>query len=106
MGNSYIYGDSEEFNNEIYEKVDQWKKSIRIEPLDSLESFQIMEKFIECCIPDKENIKEKLWHDISGPKPFQRFKIRINNSQYRQSWFDFKQKQLEMYVREQLERAE
>lgn len=29
-------------------------------------------------------------------------KIRIDNSQYRQSWFDFKQQQLEMYVQEQL----
>lgn len=99
LGDSYIYRDSEEFNKEIYAIVDQWEKFIRIDPMESYESFQIMERFIGRCIPDKDSLKEKLWHDISGPKPFQRFKIRIDNSRYRQNWFDFKQEELEKYVR-------
>lgn len=106
LGNSYIYEDTEEFNQEIFAKVNKWKKYIHIEPLESRESFLIMEKFIKCCIPDKDRFKEELWNAISRPKPFQRFKIKIESSQYRQRWFDFKQEQLEIYVREQLKYAE
>ncbi|WP_298551963.1 UPF0158 family protein [uncultured Parabacteroides sp.] len=106
LGNSYIYGDTEEFNQEIFAKVNKWKKYIHIEPLESRESFLIMEKFIQCCIPDKDRFKEELWNAISRPKSFQHFKIRIDNSRYRQNWFDFKQEELEKYVREQLRFAE
>lgn len=103
MGESYIYGDGEEFNQEIYDKVNKWEKCIRIDPLESYDSFKIMERFIEYCIPDKDRLKERLWNAISGRKPFRQFKFLIDNSQYRQNWFDFKQEELEKAVRAQLE---
>lgn len=42
MGESYIYGDTDEFNQEIYEKVDKCKKFIRI---DTAESLSCISKF-------------------------------------------------------------
>lgn len=103
MGESYIYGDEEEFNQEIYDKVNKWGKHIRITPLESYDSFKIMEKFIENGIPDKDRLKDNLWNAISGRKPFKHFKYIIDNSPYRQNWFDFKLEELEKYVREELD---
>lgn len=51
--------------------------------------------------PDKDRIKERLWNALSKRKPFQNFEFIIDDSKYRQSWFDFKQSQLENYVMEQ-----
>lgn len=103
MGESYIYGDEEEFNQEIYDKVDKWGKHIRITPLESYDSFKIMEKFIENGIPDKDRLKDNLWNAISGRKPFKHFKSIIDNSPYHQNWLDFKLEELEKYVREELD---
>jgi len=90
------------FNKEVYDKVDGWKHSIRIEPPQSWQSFKIMEDFIETCISDDDPVKKRLWDAISRRKPFQSFKYVIDNSQYRQHWFDFKQSRLEKFVLEQL----
>ena len=61
-----------------------------------------MERFIEICIPDNDMIKVRLWNAISKRKPFQNFKFIIDNSEYRQCWFDFKQSQMELFVQNQL----
>jgi hypothetical protein len=105
MGESYdAYwsGDHDDLYQEVYEKVDSWEHSIKIEPPESWQSFKIMENFIENCIPDRDPVKSRLWNAISRRKPFQHFKFIIDNSQYRQRWFDFKQSQLEQFVIEQL----
>jgi len=41
---------------------------------------------------------------LANKKPFQNFKHIIDHSNFRQSWFDFKQKELEKRVETQLER--
>ncbi|NDV83972.1 UPF0158 family protein [Bacteroides sp. 51] len=105
LGESYLtYGDEEydKVSREVYDKVDSWEHSTRIDPPESWESFKIMEDFIEYCIPDQDTIKERLWTAISKRKPFQNFKYIIDDSKYRQSWFDFKQMQLEKFVLNQL----
>lgn len=104
MGRSYEYcGDgTEEINREICKEVDTWEHWAKIEPLESWDSFRIMENFIENCIPEKDGIKSRLWDALSKRKPFQNFKFIIDNSKYRQKWFDFKQSQLEQHVREEL----
>lgn len=53
LGNSYIYGDTEEFNQEIFAKVNKWKKYIHIEPLESRESFVIMENSLNAAYQTK-----------------------------------------------------
>lgn len=74
-----------------------WKNSICFEPLDSHESFRIMEQFVS----QLKNIplQNKLILALDNRKPFANFKRIIDNSgEYSQQWFDFKQKQLEWHV--------
>lgn len=101
LGESYnTFGDSDfkNFYQEVYDKVDNWANFIRIEPPESWQSFKIMEDFIETGISDDDSVKKRLWDAISKRKPFQNFKYIIDNSRYRQDWFDFKQLWLEKYV--------
>jgi len=51
-----------------------------------------MEGFFES-VEDLE-FKVKLQHSLNNKKPFQNFKRLVDNSYYRQDWFDFKQKTL------------
>lgn len=99
---AYWTGDHNDSYQEVYDKVDSWEHLIRIEPPESRQSFNIMERFIENCIPDDDAIKSHLWSAISKRRPFQNFKYIIDNSKYRQCWFDFKQSQMEKFVLEQL----
>ena len=76
---------------------------IKIEVLESFESFKIMERFI-AQIADKQ-FQSELENILERKKPFQNFKNRIDNSDYRQNWFDFKQNELEKIVETQLNRG-
>ncbi|WMI70036.1 UPF0158 family protein [Mangrovimonas sp. YM274] len=88
------------FNDEL--KNIKWNKGhlIKIEPLESFESFNIMERFIDQ-IPDTL-FKSHLENILQKRKPFQNFKNSIDNSDFRQDWFDFKKNQLERIVENQL----
>jgi len=68
--------------------------------LESLESFKIVERFVEQ-ITDKK-LKMELENVLANKKPFQNFKHSIDNSDYRQKWFDFKQRELEKIVEKKL----
>lgn len=82
-------------------KHHKWKKCITIEPLQSRESFQIREKFIDQI---EDNIlRKKVIYALQHRHPFARFKELVEYSEYRQKWFDFKQKQLEEYVWKEIE---
>lgn len=73
---------------------------IEIRALESFESFQIMELYVEQ-MPDLK-LKASLENALANRKPFKNFSHLIDHSAYRQDWFDFKQQQLEKYVIEQL----
>jgi hypothetical protein len=66
----------------------KWENTIRLAPLESHESFRIMEAFAENM--EDEEFKEQLFYALNHRKPFASFKWKIDNSQYRQDWFDFK----------------
>ena len=76
---------------------------IKIEVLESFQSFKIMEHFI-VQIADKK-FQSELENILERKKPFQNFKNRIDDSDYRQKWFDFKQNELEKIVETQLNRG-
>lgn len=82
-------------------KYQSWEKCIEIEPPASNDSFKIMELFAEK-VPDA-NLRGKLIDVLNRRRPFANFKHLIDNSDYRQEWFDFRQKRLEQYVYEILE---
>lgn len=82
-------------------KYTRWKKYITIEPLASQESFEIMEKFANQL--DNSRLKNQLVYALNNRKPFANFKRIIDNSDIRQDWFDFKDKQLRNYVKAMIE---
>lgn len=85
------------------EMVNQNKTDfIKFEVLENFESFKIMERFV-AELTDK-NIQLELETVLANKKPFQNFKNIIDHSEFRQSWFDFKQNELEKRVETQLER--
>jgi len=73
-----------------------WENCITIEPMESHDSFKIMENFVDE-IKDT-SIQERLKNALSRKKPFANFKYLVENSEYRQQWFDFRQAQYERYV--------
>tara|TARA_R100000655_G_C2948852_1_gene186961 strand:+ start:360 stop:812 length:453 start_codon:yes stop_codon:yes gene_type:complete len=97
----------EEYYKEVFkddlEKVKSQKKDlIKFEILESFESFKIMEDF-KNQIKEAE-FKEKLNQALNRRKPFQNFKYLIDNWEYREDWFEFKQKELEKIVLEIMNR--
>ncbi len=77
-------------------KHQNWPNYVEIEPMESHESFKIMEYFIDE-LSDK-NFQDKLIIALNRKKPFANFKYLIESSDYRQQWFDYRQTQYEHYV--------
>jgi hypothetical protein len=88
--NEYGGYDPDDFQHE------KWERVIKMEPLDSRESYTVMEDFVEQ-LSDKEEVG-KLSQALSGYKPFANFNHLIHNSDYRLDWFAFRQKTMEKYV--------
>ena len=85
------------------EKINEDSESyIKFEIPTSFESFKIMERFLGEV--DDTILNARLTIALSERKPFRNFKFLIDNSTYRNKWFDFKEKELEKMVREQLGR--
>ncbi|ARN77390.1 hypothetical protein BST97_05000 [Nonlabens spongiae] len=101
------FADEEDFKeafSDSLEKVENHKADfIKIETLESFESFKIMELFVKQ-ISD-QNLRSELENLLANKKPFQNFKRKIDHSDFRQKWFEFKQNELEKRVRNELERG-
>jgi hypothetical protein len=92
-----------EFFRDDLNKISEHKADfIKFEVLESFESFKIMERFSEQM--SDQNFKSKLKNVLENKKPFQNFKNSIDNSDFRQEWFDFKENELEKIVEIQLNR--
>ena len=79
------------------EKVHQQPSDfIKFEVLSSFESFKIMQRFVQQ-LPHQD-LKVNLENALANKKPFQHFKNTVEQSDIRQVWFDFKQKELERIV--------
>lgn len=64
--------------------------------------FRIMSDFANSV--DNESFKRNLIQSLNMPKPFQNFKISIDNSgTYREKWFTFKDRKLFEWVESQLD---
>lgn len=62
---------------------------IRIEPLASYESYRAMEEFTDM---QNEKIADKLYHALSGRRPFARFKEALHVLDLLEEWYAFKNK--------------
>ena len=90
----------EEDINEIEENFDQY---FQLERMDSRESFQVMEDFVETVRDEK--LKEKLELGLSLSRPFRNFKDIIDDeNEYRKQWFEFRDARNIEFVKEQIER--
>jgi len=79
-------------------KHEGWDEYYKFEPLESHESFKIMESFADNMVDEK--FRDQLYYALNHRKPFANFKWKIDNSQFRQDWFDFKQQWLENHVKQ------
>lgn len=99
------FSDVEDFKEafrDSLEKIGKYQSDfIKLEALESFESFKIMERFVEQVADEK--LKAELENVLTNKKPFQNFKHKIDHSEYRQSWFEFKQSELEKIVEYQLD---
>ena len=102
LSNSYLYTMNTGVSlDKLNLKYTQWENYITIEPLEGNESFRIMEKYAEQL--DNARLRAQLVNALYNPKPFANFKRIIDNSDYRQDWFDFKDNQLQDYVKTMIE---
>ena len=100
MGDEEYY--KEVFKDDLEKVKSQKKDLIKFEVLESFESYKIMEDFKNQI--NDNYFKEKLNEALNRRKPFQNFKYLIDHSEYREDWFEFKQKELEKIVLETIER--
>lgn len=92
--------DENDFSDEPEMKHFEWENILEVEPLESNESFRIMQAFADKL--DDNRFQNKLVNILRNRKPFANFKFAIDNSPYRQQWFGFKKKWLENYIKELL----
>lgn len=97
------FPDSEE-DEELSERIDadSGKRYLRIERLDSHESFRTMENF-SISLPES-SLKSRLLDALSRNKPFRRFKDIVDSDlALRKQWFAFRDLAQERYARDWLE---
>ncbi|QSE99353.1 hypothetical protein JR347_07955 [Fulvivirga lutea] len=102
----YPNPDSEYFDPEPWqETIDRIDADLDnylpFEKMDSRQGFQMMEDFAHS-LTDTD-FRERLFKLLSEGKPFSKFKWAIDNSEYRQDWFDFKKQANINWVRSQIE---
>ncbi|WP_458626455.1 UPF0158 family protein [Winogradskyella sp. PC D3.3] len=99
------FSDEEDFKEAFSDSLGKVEKNktdfIKFETLESFESFKIMELFVEQL--SDQNLKSELENVLANKKPFQNFKHKIDHSEFRQSWFEFKKSELEKIVENQLD---
>jgi len=91
-----------EFDDSTNPDEIEWDDIIEFERMNSNDSFELMADFVEQL--NDSYLKEKLIAILNNSKPFKNFKTQIDNSgEYRQKWFDFKNKKYINYVKSQIE---
>jgi hypothetical protein len=86
----------------IKELEENWDKYFEVEGMESRDSFKVMADFAESV--DSVELRESLIKALNRKHPFQNFKWVVDNAgQYRQKWFDYKNKRYIEWVEDQLE---
>lgn len=95
------YFDPDPWQDIIDRVENDWGNYEQFEKMDSNQEFQTMENFAYSLTDLK--FRDKILDRLSKRKPFQNFKILINSSDYRQDWFDFKEKAYIDHVKQHIE---
>lgn len=98
------YGDDEydEGSSEYEEVFGNSDEYFEFELMTSRDSFQIMEDFVET-VSDRY-FANKLVSALNRSKPFRHFKDVVDNSRYRQDWFNHRNECLIAWVEKQINR--
>lgn len=72
----------------------------RFDPLNSRESFQMMEDFVETI--KNERLRTRLIDAISIKKPFRNFRNAVEDEGILDDWYAYKDAYLQMYVSDRL----
>ena len=99
-GDEYYH--REIFRDALNKVKSEEKNLIKFEVLESYQSFKIMEHFKNQIGDDR--LRNSLQQALNKRKPFQNFKYLIDHSEFREDWFEFKQKELEKIVIKTIER--
>ena len=95
------FDENDELWAETKNKLDEnMADYIEIEPMTSFESYKLLENFV--LVVDDESLQDDLQAALERRKPFRNFKHIVDNSNYRQAWFDFELEQTMEYVRKNL----
>ncbi|WP_299779181.1 UPF0158 family protein [uncultured Formosa sp.] len=98
------FPEDDEFQEHFKDELEAVEKNkdvlVKIDVLESVQSFEIMEQFTDQ-IADKQ-FQLELKGILNKKKPFQNFKYAIDQSDFRASWFAFKNTQVEKIVENQL----
>lgn len=87
---------------ELIKKIKKNKSEyLQFEKMASSEAFKVMENFADSL--QDEVMKRRIYDALSYRGPFQNFKRLIDDSDFRQDWFDFKTKAYIEHVKDQLE---
>ena len=93
--------DSEFWEEQTAQLKKEAKDFKEIEKPASTDSFEIMEDFVATIVKDLP-FKKELEHILNSKKPFGHFKQRIENSNLRDEWFQFKNNWFKNWVQEQI----
>jgi hypothetical protein len=95
------YSDDELFKEDLEVLEERGDDFLMFETLESSESFEIMEDFVNQLTAG--SFQTKLEKVLSNPKPFKNFNHLIHESDFREDWFVFRRKALETHIKELLE---
>lgn len=77
-------------------KYNEWDQCITIQPMNSNDSFEIMQRFADTV--SDAILQKQLTKALRGKRPFANFRNIVDDSDFKHEWFDFRQKQTELYV--------
>jgi hypothetical protein len=92
----------EEYKEELKDLRDNWMDYFEIEKPETHEAFKVMEHFVDT-LNDSNPLRNQLINALNRKGPFGNFKHLIENAgAERQAWFDFRDKAMRQYVRNQI----
>jgi hypothetical protein len=84
----HLMFDEENPYQDIIDKVENnWQDYIEISPMQSSESFNIMERFADGL--EESELKKQVFRALQKRKPFRNFKDLVEYSDHREKWFEF-----------------
>jgi hypothetical protein len=99
---SWEGAEEEPWEEDLKEIEEHWDDYFQFEGVNSHQSFEVMEDFIETL--DDTQLQNRLINALNKSKPFRNFKWEVDNSgEYREKWFAYKKKRLIAWVEEQID---